>query len=258
MNFLRKIYPLWLRGKLYFHWPARQRARPENFTEVSLEFAPVKLCALLNTDCGHRQIARLGFYELELSQRMAVLGRRGGLLVDVGANVGYFTTIWAGLNPQNEVYAFEPSPRNLAMLQKNVSGLLRPGGVKIFTEAVGKAAGVCHFDVGPEAQSGWGGLTTALSARTIPIKVRRLDDIIPVDKLVSVLKVDTEGADTWVLFGAENLLRHKRIQHIFFEANLERMAQLGIDADAAAGFLSDLDYQVSPLGGDEFYATPRP
>jgi FkbM family methyltransferase len=257
MSPLRKIYPLWLREKLYFHPIFPRKVWPEGMEAAPLEFAPVKISSLLKTDLGHRQIAWCGFYELDLSRRISSLAKQGGLLVDVGANVGYFSCMWAALNPQNEVYAFEPSPRNLVMLKKNISILPNPDAVKIFDHAVGREDGFFNFDIGPEEQSGWGGLATSQSARTIQIKVKRLDAIIPAGKTVSVLKIDTEGADTWVLMGAENLLRQKRIKNIFFEANLERMKLLEIPSDQVAKFLNGLDYKVSPLGDSEFFATPK-
>ena len=257
MNLLYKIYPLWLREKIYFHLIARINPALKNSGGYDLEFAPVKMNALLPTDYGHRQIAWLGFYELDLSRKISSLARQGGTMVDVGTNVGYFTCIWAASNPINEVCSFEPSPRNLSMLRRNLSALNNPQRVQIFDHAVGKEAGTLHFDIGPEEQSGWGGLANTASARTIQVKVCRLDDLVPPNKTVSVLKIDTEGADTWVLLGAVNLLRQKRIRHIFYEANLERMQRLGIQPDEAGKFLTGLGYKVSAFGPQEFYATPE-
>ena len=143
------------------------------------------------------------------------------------------------------------------MLRQNVSALDNPQRVQIFDNALGNAAGTLHFDLGPEEQSGWGGLANSASARSMQVKVCRLDDLIPPDKTVSVLKIDTEGADTWVLMGAENLLRQKRIQHIFYEANLERMQRLGIQPGEAEKYLTGLDYKVRSFGSQEFCATPE-
>lgn len=257
MNWLHKIYPLWLREKIYFHLIARTNLSSNNKNGFDLEFAPVKMRALLPTDYGHRQIASLGFYELDLSRRISSLARPGGLMVDVGANAGYFSCMWAALNPHNEVYSFEPSPRNVSMMRKNISALGNPQRVKIFDHAIGKETGTLDFDMGPEEQSGWGGLANLASARTVQVKVRRLDELVPPDKNISVLKIDTEGADTWVLYGAEKILRQKRIQHIFYEANLARMQQLGIQPDEAKKYLNNLGYAVHSLGADEFYATPE-
>src|SRR5436305_1072456 len=99
------------------------------------------MLSLLGTDCAHRQIAWTGFYDLELSRQLAVLARQGGLLVDVGANAGYFICLWAALNPSNAVYAFEPSPRNLQMLRRNASVLRDLGRLKILDCALGKEEG---------------------------------------------------------------------------------------------------------------------
>lgn len=61
------------------------------------------------------QIALTGFYEYELSKKIVNLGKtsdRGGLLVDVGANLGYFSLLWLGADERNEAIAIEASPRN--------------------------------------------------------------------------------------------------------------------------------------------------
>src|SRR5437867_3007474 len=110
MNLLRTVYPLWLREKLYFHVISRI-AVGSNGEQVPtrLEFAPATVPALARTDCGHRELAWLGFCERELSRKLSRLARRGGVLVDVGANVGYFSILWVALNPRNRAYAFEPS-----------------------------------------------------------------------------------------------------------------------------------------------------
>jgi FkbM family methyltransferase len=257
MNWLNKIYPLWLREKAYFHLIKCPGLPVKDNGGFNLEFAPVKMSALLPTDYCHRQIAYTGFYELDLSRRIASLAKEGGLMVDVGANAGYFSCIWAALNLHNEVYSFEPSPRNLSMLRQNVSALPNPQRVHIVEQAASKETGTLSFDIGPEDQSGWGGFSNSASARTIHVQTGRLDDLIPPNTNVSLLKIDTEGADTWVLMGAENLLKQKRIKRVFFESNPSRMQLLGIQADEASSFLADVGYQMYPIGEQEFAAEPK-
>ncbi len=47
--------------------------------------------------------------------------RRGDVVVDVGANIGYYTILASRLVGEGgKVYAFEPEPDNFAMLQKNL------------------------------------------------------------------------------------------------------------------------------------------
>ena len=48
------------------------------------------------------------------------LAEKGGVCVDVGTNYGYFLCLWAFLNPEKQVIAFEASPRNVLPLRKNI------------------------------------------------------------------------------------------------------------------------------------------
>ena len=117
-------------------------------------------------------------------------------------------------------------------------------------KAAGKDSGTITFDVGPSEQTGWGGISTRVSSTTIEVPLVRLDQELP-GSSIDVLKIDVEGADTWVLLGCEALLKKKQIGTIFFEQNKDRMALLGIDVGEAKTFLHDLGYTCVSLGGND-------
>ena len=94
-------------------------------------------------------IAFTGAYETPLTNRVADLARRGGL-VDVGANLGYFSLLWTALNRENQCFAFEASPRNVPLLNRNISRNGLESQVEVFPVAAGKEAGRLSFDLGPE------------------------------------------------------------------------------------------------------------
>lgn len=190
-----------------------------------------------------------GVWEPELSQKLVSLAGAGGLMVEVGANIGYFSLLWAGLNENNQVYAFEPSPRNLDLLRSsiNLNGLGQR--IHVLPVAAGQEISVAHFDLGPEEQTGWGGIVLASHGRTMPVVVVRLDDLF--NQEIDILKIDVEGADTWVLEGCERLLREKKIRRIFYEQNKPRLRALGIAEGQSEAFLEGLGYRVSPLTGVE-------
>ena len=85
-----------------------------------------------------------------------------------------------------------------------------------------------------------------------------MDDVMPADVLIDVLKIDTEGADAWVLDGAEQLLMSHRVRHVFFEQNLPRMTGLGIPRDAPFRTLESCGYKVETIGRNDsmFHACP--
>ena len=99
-----------------------------------------------------------GLYEIEATYLMWRLARRGGTLIDVGANHGYYTCLWTAMRADNHVLAVEASPRCLPALRRNVSGNGLDSVVKVLPYAAGAEAGRMAFDLGPEDQTGWGGL----------------------------------------------------------------------------------------------------
>lgn len=223
------------------------------FSKAPLKAAPGVVMNLLPTDFMHGLIAFTGVYESELTTRLARSAREGGLLVDVGANAGYFSLIWAALNPANHVLAFEASPRNVAILGENIEMNGLTERIHLHALALGKDKGMLPFNLGPEEQTGWGGITLEATETSIEVPVERLDNLIGDDVQIDVMKVDVEGADTWVIMGAEKLLRNKQVKVLYYEQNKTRLRQLGINENDAAEYLATLGYRarpVSPVAAD--------
>lgn len=242
--------------RLYNH---RQADYAPLFQEATLRYSPgARLFNLLPGDVISGMIAMAGFYELALTRRIVSLAKNGGLLVDVDANLGYFSILWASLNPTSKAICFEASPRNIDSINNNVKRNSLTDQVTLVPKAAGKEQGTVKFDVGSFAQTGWGGIAHSKSTTSIEVPLTRLDHEI-VNQTIDVLKVDVEGADTWVLIGCEGLLKENRIRQIFFEQNIPRMDQLGIRAGEAQEFLQDHGYTCAPIDryGEEWVATPK-
>lgn len=251
----RWIYPLGLREKI--------SRRMEKFfprvsaSDISVLGSPKLRLDLSATDFGHRQIIFNGFYEWQVTKKLVRLAGEGGVLVDVGANYGYYTCLFASLNPRNVVHAFEPSPANLDALRHNVAKNGLAENVVINAMALGREKGSFSFELHNEyGQSGWGGLSLKESACSIRVETVTLDEYALEKGLafINVLKIDTEGADTWVLEGASGLLQQKKIGHIFFEENTGRMQQLGIEPNKAILLLKQRGYSVRQISATEYYA----
>src|SRR5690349_11446646 len=73
----------------------------------------MEMTGLLPSDVIGGSIAMMGFYERTLSRRIAELARNGGRMIDVGANIGYFSLIWLAGHSRNTVVAIEASSRNV-------------------------------------------------------------------------------------------------------------------------------------------------
>jgi FkbM family methyltransferase len=139
---------------------------------------------------------------------------RAPLVVDVGANRGYFCVQACAALNRPTVVAFEPEPGNLAMLRAN----LALNGLDSAVEVVPAAAvsdareevtlhlsstPAYHTTIGPNdaPRHGWGPeryLGRAVSARAVNLDAdlrRRLE----MAETVDILKVDTEGTELALL-----------------------------------------------------------
>lgn len=243
---LMYLKPLWLREKLFWKFYFNHsKAFSDLFKSACLELAPTVSLNLLETDISHKMIAFTGFYELPLSHKILRFMNNGGLMVDVGANYGYYSCLWASAHSKNRVIAFEASPPNVSALRSNLTSNKLESHVQVHELAVGKEPGKLQFDLGSTEQSGWGGICLQESQNSFEVSVISLDDFFKHQDLsINVLKIDTEGADTWVIEGALNLLRDKRINHIFFEENKTRIAKLGIESGVAQKMLTECGYSL--------------
>ena len=261
---LVRLVPDRIKQSLFYRYynPLPERLAPL-CASACLRFAPgTRMVGLLESDVIGASIAVTGFYELELSKRIRDLALLDGRMIDVGANIGYFTLLWLSARPTNTCHSFEASPRNIQYLRRNINVNGFDDRVIVHPEAAGRELAYMTFDAGSERQTGWGGFSREKSARSFEVPVVRIDSVITDAHRIDVLKIDVEGADTWVLLGCEKLLRAKQVRHIFFEQNTPRMTRLGIDRKEAGAFLESMNYHVTCLGGQdaettEYHAMPR-
>ncbi len=249
--------PIWRR--LYANQSAQWRALYES---ASLAYVPQISLKLVPGDLISDQIAFTGvYYELALTRRLLQLAQKGGTLI--GANLGYFSCLWAASQPHNRCFAFEAAPRNISILQANITTNQLSQQITLFPVAAGREPGSLQFELGPEAQTGWGGLTNTATSSSVAVDVVRVDDCIPDDVTIDLLKVDIEGADSWALMGCEKLLQRRQVKEIWYEQNQPRMELLGIAPNQARDFLESLGYVCTPqtdLTADvvEWRAVPAP
>lgn len=244
----------------YRYYHARHKVYAKLFERANLALAPsIAMHDLILGDVISGNIAFHGFYELGLSKKICHLANVGGTLVDVGANMGYFSLLWAGSNPNAKAITFEAAPRNIALLANNVEKNRLTTQIQQIGKAASHSNGMITFDLGPTEQTGWGGISRSISNTSIEVASVRIDEELK-DTVIDVLKIDVEGADTWVLFGCEDLLKKKKIKNIFFEQNPSRMREMGISESEAKNFLNALGYDCVPFDTvqGEWHAYPKP
>jgi FkbM family methyltransferase len=143
-----------------------------------------------------------GKYENEVLREIERWLRPGDTFVDVGANVGLFSVLAAGIvGESGTVVAVEPHPRVHRFLTENLA-LNSLQRVKTHQVAVGAEAGTAFLsDRHADDQN-------ALAATgTLAVSVVRLDSLLGDVPHIRVLKIDVEGHELEVLRGAGDVLQ---------------------------------------------------
>lgn len=154
----------------------------------------------------------LSVYEYWKTKLFFNIVREGMTCVDVGANKGYYSLLFAKLmNDKGKVLSFEPNPNNCFWFKKSTQAN-NYKCIKLYQCALSDREGSATFYLGKK--SDWGSLffsrdAAAPEKKQITVKTRKFDKVLKEEGIntVDIIKMDVEGADLLVLKGAEGTLK---------------------------------------------------
>jgi FkbM family methyltransferase len=188
----------------------------------------------------------LGSYESEKASLFGKTLKKGDIVFDIGAHVGFYTLLSAELaGKEGKVFSFEPLMANYEYLKKHIE-INNYKNITPFNVAVSDREGFAFFARGENTSTGHLTNEGEIRVRTIAI-----DDWINNKKLPipNILKIDVEGAEFNVLKGAVNLLEARR-PIIFLSTHSSDIHK------ECSDLLLSLGYKLKPLGinNDELIA----
>lgn len=193
-----------------------------------------------------------GEYERPVQDRIASLVGSGDVCYDVGANLGFFSVLLARLaGPTGAVYAFEPVPQNVALIERNAR-LNQMETIKVRNIAVSNRDGSSELLLARHvggAVLAEAGTPPDLSGR-ITVRTATLDKLVENGDVPppTFVKIDVEGAELAVLRGMQRVLR---------EAGPTVVLELDDATEAACeqkvrdcqALLIELGYRIEPIPG---------
>ncbi len=151
------------------------------------------------------------------------------VVFDIGANVGHYATKIKRLNPDVQLYAFEPHPETFKLLQKTAHEY----GITAVNKGCGETTGTIKFydyseGGGSEHATMIKGVLEDIhhsKSKELEVSVITVDEFASTNQIyhIHLLKIDTEGYEFSVLKGCTQLLDNKHIDVIHFEFNSMNM-----------------------------------
>jgi FkbM family methyltransferase len=165
------------------------------------------------------RISRKGAWEPFLSEILLQHLAKGSSLIDVGANIGWYTALGGiRVGPEGHVLAFEPDLVNGALLKHNVQ-LNNLENVSVFDCGLSSNKGVANLLKSMD-NLGDHRLVPDASSESVEIKIETLDSILDrrphLLKAIKVLKVDVQGAEYAVFLGARKTLNSPDVDMAIF------------------------------------------
>lgn len=191
-----------------------------------------------------------GYWEMWTTEAMLRFIRPGMTVVDIGANLGYFSLLMGDLvGPTGRVVAFEPNPRmaERARRSAHVNGFA--GITQVHEVALSDHSGDTMMFVPPTEPKNAHFSQAMGREGEIRVRVQRADAF---DAILDAdfIKIDTEGAEEMVWRGMDGILRRDRPLTVFLEFTPARYldAAAFLDSILAGGFaLNRIDY-FDPAG----------
>jgi FkbM family methyltransferase len=178
-----------------------------------------------------REVCFTGRYEPQETQLAQGLLGPGMVVVDVGANWGYFTLVCAHLvTGRGRVIALEPHPRLAAMLADNVQEN-RLHQVAVHRVAAGARSASAAFVGFDEGGGNWGVSRAAHGAEeadfeSAAVAIDTFLDDCNVGR-VDLIKIDIEGAEGDAIQGMTDGLARHRYRYALVECHPVELARMG-------------------------------
>lgn len=184
-----------------------------------------------------REILSYGTYDKELTQVFDMVIQPGDTIIDVGANVGYFTLLASNLTGgTGNVISFEPENKNYEILLANVNNFAKHDNISIENLGISDKQTSLELSLGegPGGHKIGGSNNETQSVDTVI-----LDEYI--NSSVDLVKIDVEGVEPSVFRGMTQMIKSQRPILIFeYSSRWESKREI-------ADLFTEFDYKLCSI-----------
>ncbi len=187
-----------------------------------------------------------GFSEPDTADLIRRFLRPGMVMVDIGAHLGEYTLLAAqAVGERGQVHAFEPQPKLMAAVRHNISlnGLTN---VTVNQSAVSDRTDPLEFEIlrEPSMSSIRKRETLERGTQLMQVPSTTLDGYWQQSLPIDLIKVDVEGAEKFVLEGAQSLMASSTAPTWVFEYAPRAYADFNYKPQELLSLLTQQGYHI--------------
>lgn len=208
----------------------------ENFLTRILMWEPLRRTALGRRTYMHMYLFGKGLAEKREQQLFRQHLRPGMTIVDMGANIGFYTVLFSQLvEARGTVYAFEPDPFCSSILSDRIRKL-PVQNVHVETAALGETEGevTLYCSKRDRAENRIFPFDPAVPVETVQVPVLSLDSYCRTHRIdhIDAVKIDVEGNEVSVLRGMREIMARSPPAWMFIEFCPEQLQGAGASPEA--------------------------
>lgn len=176
----------------------------------------------------------------------------GMTVVDVGANIGYFSLLASTLvGPKGRVHAFEPDPVNCGLLRRNVR-MNHASNIKVVQAALSNNDEPVQLFLNSDNKGDhriWE--STGESRTKITVTATTFDQYLKETATVpNFIKIDVQGAEGYVLEGMSETLAQAGTKYLILEFWPEAMRKCQTDPKRVIQQIADAGFTIRVIADD--------
>lgn len=172
-------------------------------------------------------------YEIETILLCKNILKKGDIVIDIGANVGYFSAIFnQSVGEKGVVHSFEPNPEVSELLQENLENFSSSRVHKLFVSSIDEEIRYTSPN---------------LMADRKLINTVSINNFLN-EKKVDLIKIDIDGLDFYALKGCSKYLENVHKPNIIIEIGENSEREHNIHYNEIFNYLEDLSYK--PFNAD--------
>lgn len=197
-----------------------------------------------------RQIYFFGAYEPIESYLLKSLIEPDDIVIDAGANIGFYSLLIAQGLKTGRVYSFEPVPQNFKSLQHNISPSPKEKNIFLMNKGLWHKRDTLQFSLESDMEDNVGSFTAGAVTKALDqhvCEVVTLDDFCKDFQKLDFIKMDIEGAELSALKGGEKTIERFKPQFMI-EINRKACERFGYNPNEIAQFFKKMGYQFYQVG----------